>query len=65
MDPEVHGEVGDVCKRLPTLVTAVWLLPRVSPLMEDQGRISVEGFPTFWTLIRFLPGVNSLVLCQS
>lgn len=65
MDPEVHSEVGDVRERLPTLVASVWLLPRVSPLMEDQGRVSVEGLPTFRTLVRPLPGVGSLVLRQS
>lgn len=57
--------LGKVCPATEgprTLTALVRLLPAVNPLVDLQGGGVVESFPAFITLVRLLPGMNSLVL---
>lgn len=54
-----------MAKGLATLFTLIRLLPRVDPLVDDEGRAPDEGFPTLLALIGLLPRVDPPVLAEA
>ncbi|VCX10767.1 unnamed protein product [Gulo gulo] len=55
MDSVVYIKPGNPGEGLPTFIAFIGFLSCMNSLMLYQSRALAEGFPTFFTCIRFLP----------
>lgn len=62
MDSKMPNEVAVMTEGFPTLITLIWSLPSVAPLVFDKECSPTEAFTALTALVGFFTCVNSEVL---